>query len=518
MGTFKGHAPCPECGSKDNLATYDDGSFYCFTPGCNHRSGRTKLEVPKEMVEFEFMPLNKRGISEETCRKWGYGVGSHKGKKCHVANYRNHQGVLKAQKLRLADKQFAWVGDTKSVGLFGEHLWETNGKRVVITEGEIDALSVSQVFENKWPVVSLPNGAQSAQKAIANSIEWLESFKEVVLCFDMDEAGRKAANACAHLLAPGKCKIVHEMPGKDPNECLLNGKVKELVNSLWSAKTFRPDGVLSGDDIWDHMTKESESWSVAYPWPGFNGSLFGMRGGELVTLTAGTGIGKSSICRELAYYLVMQGHKVGYIALEESIKKTAESLLAIHMNVPATHLHEVSEEDKRRAFDEIIKPGNLVLYDHWGSQDPTRLLGQVKYMCRAMDCRFIFIDHLSILVSAFDEGDERRLIDSTMTKLRSLVEETGVHCVLVSHLKRPDGRGHEEGAATSLSQLRGSHAIAQLSDAVLGCERDQQDAEEKNETRVRVLKNRYAGITGVCASLQYNTSTGRLGEYAECPI
>ena len=180
------------------------------------------------MVEFEFMPLNKRGISEETCRKWGYGVGSHKGKKCHVANYRNHQGVLKAQKLRLADKQFAWVGDTKSVGLFGEHLWETNGKRVVITEGEIDALSVSQVFENKWPVVSLPNGAQSAQKAIANSIEWLESFKEVVLCFDMDEAGRKAANACAHLLSPGKCKIVHEMPGKDPNECLLNGKVKEL--------------------------------------------------------------------------------------------------------------------------------------------------------------------------------------------------------------------------------------------------------------------------------------------------
>jgi twinkle protein len=234
-----------------------------------------------------------------------------------------------------------------------------------------------------------------------------------------------------------------------------------------------------------------------------------------VTLTAGTGIGKSSICRELAYYLVMQGHRVGYIALEESIRKTAESLLAIHMNVPATHLHEVSEEDKRRAFDEIIKPGNLVLYDHWGSQDPTRLLGQVKYMCRAMDCRFIFIDHLSILVSAFDEGDERRLIDSTMTKLRSLVEETGVHCVLVSHLRRPDGRGHEEGAATSLSQLRGSHAIAQLSDAVLGCERDQQDAEEKNETRVRVLKNRYAGITGVCASLQYNTSTGRLGEYME---
>ena len=32
---FIQHEPCPECGSRDNLARYDDGHAFCF--GCNYR-------------------------------------------------------------------------------------------------------------------------------------------------------------------------------------------------------------------------------------------------------------------------------------------------------------------------------------------------------------------------------------------------------------------------------------------------------------------------------------------------
>ena len=134
-------------------------------------------------------------------------------------------------------------------------------------------------------------------------------------------------------------------------------------------------------------------------------------------------------------------------------------------------------------------------------------------MARAMECKYVFLDHLSIVVSALESGDERRTIDNTMTKLRSLVEETNIHLVLVSHLRRPDGRSHEEGGVTSLSQLRGSHAIAQLSDAVIGCERDQQDGSTSNHMALRVLKNRYAGETGVSTVLEYSSDTGRLNEW-----
>ena len=101
-----------------------------------------------------------------------------------------------------------------------------------------------------------------------------------------------------------------------------------------------------------------------------------------------------------------------------------------------------------------------------------------------------------------------------MTKLRTLVQETDCALIIVSHLKRPDGKGHEEGAVTSLSQLRGSGSIAQLSDMVIGLERDAQndDPEVRNTTKVRVLKNRFAGLTGPCCNLQYNQDTGRLVE------
>lgn len=92
-----------------------------------------------------------------------------------------------------------------------------------------------------------------------------------------------------------------------------------------------------------------------------------------------------------------------------------------------------------------------------------------------------------------------------MTKLRSLVEETGVGMLVVSHLRRTDGTPAEEGGALSLSHLRGSQAISQLSDAVWGLERNQQDeGVKKNLVRVRILKNRYSGDTGIAGYLAYD--------------
>jgi twinkle protein len=133
-------------------------------------------------------------------------------------------------------------------------------------------------------------------------------------------------------------------------------------------------------------------------------------------------------------------------------------------------------------------------------------------MAKALDVDYIVLDHLSIVVSGLGDGDERRMIDNTMTKLRSLVEECNIGMIVVSHLKRPEGKGHEDGAATSLAHLRGSAAIAQLSDIVLGLERNQQDPTNKNVTALRVLKNRFTGDTGLCCHLQYDKDTGRMEE------
>jgi twinkle protein len=259
---------------------------------------------------------------------------------------------------------------------------------------------------------------------------------------------------------------------------------------------------------------------VAYPWGGLNAMTLGLRQRELVTLCSGSGIGKSSVCRELAHWLIGQGQTIGYIALEESTRRTALGLMGIAMNRPL-HIEMATaggkgpdESELKAAYETTVGSGRVYLYDHFGSLDSQNLLSRIRYMVRGLGCGWIFLDHLSIVVSGLGEGDERRLIDNTMTAMRSLVEELGCGMVLVSHLKRPDGKGHEEGAQTSLAQLRGSAAIGQLSDLVIGLERNQQDPKNKDLTCVRILKNRFTGETGLATALQYDRTTGRLTESA----
>lgn len=515
---FVGHEPCPSCGSSDALARWDDGHAKCFSQGCNYgeppfnkRNSKRKDKAMK-LLDGQIQALKKRRITEATCQKWDYRTGKMNGEPVQIANYRNRKGQVIAQKIRFADKSFKFIGDPRSATLYGQWLWRDSGRMVVITEGELDALSVSQIQNHKWPVVSVPNGAQGAVKAIKKNLDWLEQFETVVFLFDNDKQGREAASECAMLLTPGKAKIA-SLPLKDANDMLVAGRGKELVQALWDAKSFRPDGIIAGNDLWDVIASDEQENAFPYPWQGLTEKTRGLRQGELVTFTAGSGVGKSLACREIAYHLLMHGETVGYIALEENIRRSALGLMGLHLSKPL-HLDrsEVSDAALRQAFNETLGTGRVFFYDHFGSINSDNLLRRIRFMVRGFDCRWIILDHLSIVVSGIGDGDERRLIDNTMTALRSLVEELGIGLILVSHLKRPEGKGHEEGAQTSLSQLRGSGAIAQLSDMVIGLERNQQDEKDPHLTCVRVLKNRFSGETGIACHFRYAPETGRLTE------
>lgn len=518
---FVKHGPCDKCGSSDAVGVYDDGHGYCFSCNAFHKDYDKDTAATKpiksntthtSLTNVRFAALTKRNISEETCKFWQYELGEYNGLPVQIANYLTDKGE-RLSKIRLQNKDFRILGNGK-LPLYGQWLWNrTSGNtQVVVTEGEIDAMSVSQLLENKWPVVSVPNGAAGAVKAFKENLEWLENFKNVVLMFDQDKVGQKAADECAQLLSVGKAKIA-SLPLKDANEMLVARRGKELVSAMWEAKSWRPDGIISGTDLWDVINREEESESHSYPWQGLNELTRGLRIGEITTLCAGSGIGKSAVCKEVAYHLLSSGETVGYVALEESTKRTALGLMGIHLNKPIyLNPQECTEEELKGAFDATVGSGRYFTYDHWGSVSEDNLLSKIRYLVTSVDCKIIFLDHISIVVSGMEGGDERRMIDNTMTKLRSLVEELKFSLVIVSHLKRPDGRGHEEGARTTLAQLRGSAAIAQLSDMVIGLERDQQDVEKGKMTTVRVLKNRWSGQTGIGCFLEFTEETGRLLE------
>lgn len=527
--TFSHHEPCPQCQRNggdwngDNLARYSDGHGFCHVCGYYEtaQGGSGRMDRQKDPVPFDpvpvdaFMALKARGITQETCEHFGYGIGKAGGKYCHIAPLYDHEGILVAQHLRFEGKEFRWRGSASEAVLFGQTLWRRGGRKVIVTEGEIDCLSISQLQGNKWPVVSLPNGSSSGAKYIRASLEWLESFDEVVFAFDMDEPGQKAAKECALLLSPGKAKIAR-LPMKDANECLVAGKGKELIDALWGAVPYRPDGIRSGAELWEDIKKPPPA-GYEIPYPGLNGKLGGVRLGELVLFTAGSGIGKSTIVNEIAYHLMMtHGLTLGVMALEENPARNARRYLGIHLNkplhLPAAHA-SVPEADLKAAFDAVMGNGKWYIYDHFGSSDIDTLLSKLRYLAVGLDCKAIVLDHISIVVSGLDESEgesERKIIDKLMTRLRSLIEETGILVLAVVHLKRPDkGKSYNEGRPVSLTDLRGSGSLEQVSDVVVSLERDQQ-GDEPDTATIRVLKNRPLGITGLAGTVRYDRETGRL--------
>lgn len=515
---FLRHEACENCGSSDAKAIYSNGSTFCFSCSKSTRpDGQGKIKVMNEhspllnpFYEAEVEPLSARGISAETCKKYNVRRGELSGVAVQFYPYYDEHGNVVAAKTRDKNKNFKVIGNGKDLMFFGQNLFKPHEKiSLVVTEGEIDALSLSQAMGNKYPVVSLPQGAQSAHKVFRSQIEWLDGFKDVVIMFDMDAPGREAALKCAEVLRPGKAKIA-SLPLKDANEMLVEGKTEELIKAFWDAKPFRPDGILSGNDLWEAVSHEDTTANVDYPYSKLNELTLGMRKGELVTVTAGSGIGKSAFMREIAYHLLNTGDTVGMVMLEENPRRTALGLMGLALDKPLHLSREgVTPEMLRESFDKTIGTNRVFMYDHFGSTEVDYLMNKLRYMVKGLQCNWLVLDHLSILVSGLEGIDERRLIDQAMTMLRTFVEETGCGLLLVSHLRRPEGKGHEEGATTSLSQLRGSHAIAQLSDIVISLERNQQ-GDNPNETLIRVLKNRFSGQTGEAGKIYFSRETGRL--------
>lgn len=531
MPKFLRKEPCPKCGSRDNLARYDDGHAHCFSMNCNHFE--PKAPQGAFFIEHERKPtraleltgihesIKDRRINKKTCELYNVTVeySSDGTVSKHHYPYYNEEGQPIATKVRIVEgKQFYVTGTLNESLLFGQKCWKAGGKYITITEGELDALAVAEMFDCKFPVVSLKTGAKGAKKDLQGALEYLESFDNVVLCFDNDEAGKQAVKEVVDLFSPNKCKVM-TLPLKDAGDMLKQNKVREFTQAFWNAQTYKPDGIVSGLDTWDLITEHESVVSTPYPWSGLNEFTKGFRFKELVTITSGSGMGKSQVTRELSHYLLKNTEEnIGILALEEDITKTALGIMSIEANRPLHVDTSVSMEDKKKHWENTLGTGRFFLLDHWGSTQEENLLSRIRYLAKGLDCKYIILDHLSIVVSDQEQSDERKAIDSIMTKLRSLVQETGIGLFLVSHLKRPHGpKGHEEGHKVSLADLRGSAAIAQLSDIVIGLERNQQheDVNIRNTTTVRVLKNRFVGLTGSCCYLQYDADTGRMTEVSE---
>jgi len=454
-----------------------------------------------------------REITPDTFKKFGYGEAAMSGQRVHVASYRDESGAVIAQHVRTKTKDFPWIGDKKKTQLFGQHLWRDGGKMLTITEGELDAMSMSQIWGNKYPVVSIKSGAQAAKKDIAQWLNWIEQFETVVFLFDMDDPGQEAARECALMLTPGKAKIA-SLPLKDANEMLKERRGKELIDAVWGAKVYRPEGIVTLSDIKGEALKPIQ---VGLPWvlPTLTKLTHGRRYGEIYGLGAGTGVGKTDLLtQQVDFDITELNQKVGLFFLEQQPVETAKRVAGKNAG-RRFHIPDAgwTEQELIDTIEKLEVTGNLYMFDHFGTADWEIIEKRIRYLYHSEGVRIFYLDHLTALAAA--EEDEKKGLERITADMGGLVKELDIMIILVSHLATPDGKPHEEGGRVMIRHFKGSRAIGFWCHYMFGLERNQQaeDEEERQTTTFRVLKDRYTGqATGQVFYLGYDPEEGRLFE------
>lgn len=547
-------APCPACRSQgrdnsgDNLAVYDDGHAHCHA--CGHHAGgdggadpvavhRALAERPSaSLIEGgAITALRHRGISQDTCQKFGYVRKRLPDDTIiEIATYLK-DGIPVGQKVRGPDKKFWTTGRMRDAPLWGQWLWAQGGKRLVVTEGEIDCMSVSQVQGNAWPVVSVPNGAGGAADAIRRELQWVCSFDEVVICLDMDEPGRKASVEVAQLLPPGKAKIA-SLPRKDANEMLVADEGEALKKCLWQASTYRPDGIIHVSEIRTVDDVDSiELWT--FPWWGLTKFAIGQRPAEISMWTSGTGSGKSTIIRDITLDHLAHGRAVGVIMLEETPESTLDDIISVRLGKSVRRIRNLkamnrllrengmpedplpidyTPEEYAEAREWISKQ-SLYVYDHRSSRDDGSIETTIEYMAVSLGCRVVILDHITAAVAGRgnERTTERETLDKIMSALDRVVVRTKVHIHVICQLKKGD-KAFEEGDVCTLQDLKGAGSLSTVPHNIWFGQRYclDDDRAYANTTFLWCLKSRMAGDRrGLATALRFNPETHRFTEY-EC--
>lgn len=552
--SFVGHEPCPECGSRNNLARYASGRGHCH--GCGHndfpddgdtpRSTTPRNTMTQRYERIEGVPggdsLTKAyGINTDTRVACGIslvqmGVShldeDYPRKQCVAFDYRLPDGTLWGQKVRYKlpedcddDKTFRFphAKGSQVAPLYLMHKWTqgTDRRSIVIWEGEGDAAAYFQVTGGKYATVSLPNGAKGSEETIKEWYEWLDQFDKIVLVFDADATGREWVKRAAALLPPGKA-FWGEVPGyNDAREALQAGDTKAIQAAYWNCIEFKPEGIFSVKDL-----KEAALAPVVLgiPWknPTLTAWTFGRRKGELYILGAGNAVGKTDFCTDnICFDAMVLGMMTAVIYMEqppvETIKRVAGKHAGKQFHIPAAE-GGYTASDLAQAIDALDECDKLVFGGNFSATQWEDLKQRIRYMAISKGVESFWIDNLTALV---DPAKERESTEIIIKEMALLAQELGVIMVLVCHLKTVEtGASHEEGGRVRLSQFKGTRAIGAFAHYAFGLERNtvHDDPEMRLYTTLRCVKDRYTGRAGgnsMC--FKYQTDTGQLEE-CEFPV
>ncbi len=464
-------------------------------------------------------PIEERNISQETAEKYGveklFYDGVYYGYSFPLFD---KDGEFTAQKVKQTNpKKMKIIGDIAKGQMFGMKAFPRGGKFITITEGEEDALAAYQMLKVtskgiEPPVISLNFGAgNSALRECKKHWEYINSFDTIILSFDGDAIGKETAENVAKLF-PFKVKIMRfpdavkndegEWELKDASDYSKKNKSKEFTSLWWKAERFVPKGVRTFQSLWDDMTRVELNTIVPFPWEGVNKMCEGMITGKMDVFKAHPKIGKTTVLSELVMHIRdTSPHNVGVIFLENTAREIGLKLCGIRMNQPIDRPNaKIDWDELKEAHGDISEDDRIMIFDPQDERTAENIFNKIMYFVKAHDCKYIFLDHASMLAYTSENMDERKFLDKLFADLKQMTTSLNIYLGVVIHVN-DDGK------------TRGSRAPVQLCDRLYSLQRDKLNTDEviSNTTEFIVEENRY-GAAGIASHLYYDNITGRMSE------
>lgn len=536
------------CGTRRGLNVFrnEDGTYSGFCFSCKkyvHNPYEDKPEgyippvgfkkSPEEVYaelraidKFKSLELPDRKLKASTLEYFETRVSvSEEDGETIVAHYYPYKkgAELSGYKCRLvASKKFWGIGIIKDADLFGwDKAIQSGTKRLYITEGEIDAMSLYQVLKDGQKgeyaeinpaVVSLVNGSSSAGKTLAALAKDIrQHFKEVVLVFDMDKAGQDAVEESMKVIPEA---VVAALPAKDASECLVEGRSKACFNAVvFNAKKPKNTRLINARSLFKEAKKIAE-WGFSWPWKHLTNTTRGIRLGETVYIGAAQKMGKSEIVNSIAAHFIREhGWKVLLAKPEEANVKSVKMVAG---KMVGKIFHDPKIVFDEGAYDKAVEEigDNLILinlYQHVGWET---LKADIREAAHE-GCKAIFIDPITNLTNGVNAADANTKLQEIAQELSAMALDLNVVIFIFCHLRNPDnGPPHERGGEVLSSQFAGSRAMARSCNLMLGIEGNRDpnlEPEQRNIRTLVLLEDREFGETGRFP-LYWDSATGLFNE------
>lgn len=531
---------CPYCngGKHRDKETFSinikSGAFQCKRSSCGKQGhfvelardfdyeldfGSTKAyktlpqkEVRTNNAAIEY--LKGRGISKTTAERYKI-TTQRNNANILVFPFYDENNILTCVKYRKCDfdktkdKNKEWFEtDTKPI-LFGMAQCK-DFERLIITEGQLDSLSVAECGINN--AVSVPNGAMGFTW-LSNVWDWIKQFKTVVVFGDWENGGMTLLETLIKRLS-NKILAVRQqdyLGEKDANDILRKYGKDAIIKAVENAAPIKVSNVVDLSEVQSVDINSLEKIKTNIP--SIDKIIGGIIMGQVILLTGKSGHGKSTFMSQLVCEALEQGESVFVYSGELAnyhFKRWLDYQLAGRENL-VEHLNEYNEKYYTIKQDIISRinswyKGRAFIYDNSyvdSCNEQESLIVTAEKVIKQYGVKLVCIDNLMTAMDGAAANELYRSQSVFVGELKRLAAKYNIAVILVAHQRKTKGE-------FSNDDVSGSADVMNKVDVAMNYERAEDNI---SDSKLSITKNRLFGKYAVkekAIPLFYSEDTKRI--------